>query len=256
MTRRAADIATPRSSFRLWIFGTLIFFLGFIGSLIATWPIRALPNLGVPNLTPLHGSLWQGQWQYAPPGQPPVIVNSHFAPQSVLRGALGWQIHAQGSGIDGRALFLWRGQQQHIEQLHAMVDVGAQSLLWHPTGSLILQGSATITRGVLRAGQLRGVWQNASVTTSEPLTLGAFDGDITVANGQLRGHITSVPGASAPLVAQLDLDAQWPLTTPIHASGFVQATNTAQPALSAQLGLLGTADANGRIALNGILPMF
>ncbi len=264
MKRRSADSAasrpSSRPSSRLWVFGTLLFLLGFIGSLIATWPIRALPALGVPGLTPLHGSLWHGQWQYTPSGaasatQTPWIIHTRFAPSALLHGALGWQIHAQGNGIDGHALLLWRGQQQHIANLRAGVDVGAQSLLWQPSGNLQLQGTADITRGLLSAAHLSGEWQNAQIITTEPLPLGAFHGEITVANGQLRGQITSTAGANAPLVAQLDLSAPWPLTAPIHASGFVQATAAARPALSAQLGLLGTADDNGRIPLNGILPL-
>lgn len=256
MKRRPADGLAPRSSSRLWAFGILLFLLGFTGSLLVTWPIRALPALGIPGLTPLHGNLWQGQWQYAAKGRPALTIDTHFAPSALLRGALGWRIHAQGNGIDGHALLLWRGQQQHIEHLRAEVDVGAQSLLWQPSGSLQLQGSAEITQGLLSAAQFSGDWQNAQIMTTEPLPLGAFHGEITVANGQLRGQITSTASASAPLAAQLDLSAVWPLNAPIHASGFVQATAAARPALSAQLGLLGTADATGRIALNGILPMF
>lgn len=240
---------------RVWPWGLLLFVLGFIVSALASWPIIALPRLGVAGLTPVRGTIWQGQWQYAPPGRPTLTVDTRFVPQVLWHGALGWHIQVIGQGITGQALLSWRGQQQDFTEIDAVVDVGSLPLLWRPTGTLRLRGTAQMMDGVLNEANLTGQWQNARVTTTEPLSLGQFSGTLTIQHQTLLAHIHADQTANAPLLAALKIEGHWPVTTPPHASGFVQPTAAASSALSGQLSLLGTPDADGRIPLNGVLPV-
>ena len=242
--------AATRRVRRLWPWGIALFGLGFVISALANWPLRALPALAVPGLVPVGGTIWHGEWRYAPPERAPLVIDTRFVPST-----LGWQATFRGPGISGQALLQWRGQRQKISSLHATVDLAAEPLLWQPAGTLVVHGDLTLAGGVVQTAALTGQWQNARITTTEPLALGAFEGHLAIEQGQLRGKINAVATDNPPLRAELDLSGAWPLTAPPRATGFVQPTATASPALRAQLGLLGTADANGRIALNGVLPL-
>lgn len=243
-----------------------VFLLSWGGALILTAPaglVRVPAGMlpGNMTLTPVTGTIWQGQWRLNLPQGDAWAVTARFRPAALWHGRLDWRIRIQGDGVSASADVSpgWSGVA--IDGLTARWAGDAMRLVtaWPMGGRFDGRGAVYLRRtqqGLMpESGSLSLRWTDAQLTTTEPLTLGTLTLSTTLADGgRLSGRVTPEATSNAPLLGQLDLKGNIHDPQHIRVTGFLQPTAEASPALRQQLGLLGTTDAQGRIPVNGFLP--
>lgn len=248
-----------------WLLG--LFVLTWLGGLIVTAPLRLiqLPASALPagmRLIPVGGTLWQGQWQLSLPRGEAVSVTTHFLLSSLLRFSPSWQIAAHGTGLNAQAVVApgWHDIRVSQGQAQLPADSGLLQYVtpWPLGGQLQGTGSGQFVQSAEgwkpSTAALTLDWQNARVTTTEPLALGHLSLTVKVAADQVSGTLAPLPAAKAPLKGRLMLSGHVMSALPLRIHGFLETTAYASDALRQQVGLLGHPGPDGRIPIDGHLP--
>ena len=253
----------------------LVFVSSWLVALLMTVPITVIPvsRLALPEgvqLTPLSGTLWQGRWRLTLPNTRPVTIRTDILPWSMFRLQLAWHVRAQTAPqanpsdtdltMTGDVALGFRTLSVRNLKGRLAADSPFVTALtaWPLNGLIDFSGAATLIRTEqgfrLQAAQVAANWQDARITTTEPLPLGDLRFKARIANGALNATVTPLPTPRGPLLGDLDIDGTWPITQAPRVQGYLQPTATASTALVEQLKLLGRPDANGKITLQGVLP--
>ncbi|MBD3816218.1 MAG: type II secretion system protein N [Halothiobacillus sp.] len=265
-------LSRPRSLIGLGVFIVLV---SWFAALLATAPITLIPvsRLTLPPgvaLVPLGGTVWHGQWRLSLPRAPAMTVHTDFLPLSIIRLQLAWHVRAQTDAQGSQperdlslAADVGLGfKQLYVRNLHGRLAADSPLIAaltaWPLNGLIDFSGDATLVGTgsgfELQAARASANWRNASITTTEPLSLGDLVLDAEIAQGQLKATIKPASGSRGPLSGEINLAGRWPVTTAPKVSGYLQPTPGASEALRQQLNLLGRPDATGKITIQGVLP--
>lgn len=265
-------IRRPRSL--IWP-GALILLASWFVALLVTAPITLIPvsRLALPpgvQLIPLGGTFWHGQWRLQLPRVPALTIHTDILPLSVLRLQLAWHVRAQtdargsqpvtGLNLDADAALGFK----HLDIRHLHGRLAADSPLissltaWPLNGLIDFSADVLFVRTKrgfdLKAAQIRANWQNAKITTTEPLSLGDLVLEGKIADGQLHATVKPASNTRGPLLGEISLAGRWPVTKAPTVRGFLQPTPLASEALRQQLNLLGRPDSSGKITIQVVLP--
>jgi general secretion pathway protein N len=269
---RKPVVRRPRSLIRV---GVLILMMSWVVALLLTAPITLVPvsRLALPSdvqLTPLNGTFWHGQWRLKLPQTPTMTIHTDFLPFSILRLQPAWHMRVEtdmsgsqpDAGLNLAADVAPGFKQLRVRSLDGRLPAAspwiASLTAWPLGGTIDFKGDAVLTRTAggleLQSAQVTANWQNAQITTTEPLSLGDLVLDAEVGHGQF--NVTAKPASSprGPVLGELTLTGLWPITKAPTVRGYLQPTPLASDALSQQLGLLGQPDASGKITIQGVLP--
>ncbi|MDY0147507.1 MAG: type II secretion system protein N [Halothiobacillus sp.] len=255
--------------------GVLILIASWFAALLVTAPITLIPvsRLALPPgvaLVPLGGTIWHGQWRLNLPRAPAMTVHTDFLPLSIVRLQPAWHVRAQTAARTSQperdlnlAADVGLGfKQLNVRNLHGRLAADSPLIAaltaWPLNGLIDFGGDASLVSTKhgfdLQTARASANWRNASITTTEPLSLGDLVLDAKIAQGQLNATIKPASDSRGPLSGELNLAGRWPVSTAPKVSGYLQPTAGASEALRQQLNMLGRPDATGKITIQGVLP--